>query len=246
MTNLFSSFDEPINVLVVGANGGLGRAFVHALSKSSSVNKLHAWARSDFVGMDSRVCLRVFDLHDEEAIIRACGSLDEVQLIIVATGVLHRADGLLPEKSYKAVQVADMLDVFKINVALPALIAKHTLPLLPRRDRAAFCCLSARVGSISDNHLGGWYSYRASKAALNQYIKTLSVEMKRTHPSAFCVGLHPGTVRTELSRPFSRAAKLGQVFSPEQSVANLMKVIDGVTPDQSGSLLAWDGSEIQF
>jgi NAD(P)-dependent dehydrogenase (short-subunit alcohol dehydrogenase family) len=165
-------------------------------------------------------------------------------LVLVATGVLHEASGLTPEKSWRALDGAQLARYMQVNAIGPALLAKHFLPHFPRRGRAVFAALSARVGSISDNRLGGWYGYRASKAALNMLVRTLALELGRRAPEAVCVGLHPGTVDTGLSRPFQSAVAEGRLFSPEQSAGYLLQVIDKLTPADSGKLFAWDGAEI--
>lgn len=170
-----------------------------------------------------------------------------VRLIIVGIGTLHQPEqpgssSIRPEKTWRDLSADKMAQVFATNTIAPALIAKHFLPLLPRTGRSVFAVLSARVGSISDNRLGGWYSYRASKAALNQIIKTTSIELARTRPDAICIGLHPGTVDTGLSKPFQANVAEGKLFTPEVSATYLLNVAATATPNQSGSLLAWDGS----
>ena len=139
---------------------------------------------------------------------------------------------------------AAMAAVFAVNTLGPALVAKHFLPLMPRKGRSVFAALSARVGSIGDNRLGGWYSYRASKAALNQILRTLAVEAARTHPELIVAGLHPGTVRTALSQPFRPEPGTPGLFSPEESAAHLVRVLDGLHPRDSGQVFAWDGQPI--
>lgn len=170
-----------------------------------------------------------------------------VRLIVVGIGALHQmgqtdSASLRPEKTWRELSADNMANIFATNTIAPALIAKHFLPLLPHSGRSVFAVLSARVGSISDNRLGGWYSYRASKAALNQIIKTTSIELARTRPEAVCIGLHPGTVDTGLSKPFQSNVAEGKLFTPQSSANYLLNVIGGATPKQSGALLAWDGS----
>jgi NAD(P)-dependent dehydrogenase (short-subunit alcohol dehydrogenase family) len=126
----------------------------------------------------------------------------------------------------------------------PALVAKHFLPLLPRQGRSVFAALSARVGSIGDNRLGGWHSYRASKAALNMLIKNASIELARTRPDAVIVGLHPGTVDTGLSKPFQRGVAHNKLFTPEYCAERLIAVTDGLTRDDTGHVFAWDGARV--
>lgn len=141
---------------------------------------------------------------------------------------------------------ATMTRLFAVNTIGPAIIAKHFVPLLPRQGRSVFCVLSARVGSIEDNRLGGWYSYRASKAALNQVIRTLAIELKRTRPEAIALSLHPGTVATDLSKPFRSDEGHAGLFAPDDAAANLLKVIEDATGEQSGAFLAWDGTKIPY
>lgn len=240
-----SSFAKPLDALVVGANGGIGRAFIEALTMDDSVRTVHAWSRHPLAVDHSKLIPRILDIADEAQLQSAVEKIERLTLVIVATGILHRADGLSPEKSYKALNSAHMMESLHINVILPALVAKYTLPRLPRNERTVFCALSARVGSISDNRLGGWYSYRAGKAALNQIIKCLSIEMRRTHPDAVCIGLHPGTVDTGLSEPFQKSlAPDHALFTTAQSAGHLLQVIDQASPEESGSLFAWDGKII--
>jgi len=156
--------------------------------------------------------------------------------------VLH--DGFEPERSFKALEAAHLRRDFEVNALGPALLARHLIPLLPRDRRALFVALSARVGSIGDNRLGGWHSYRASKAALNMILKTLAVELARTHPQAVVAGLHPGTVDTDLSKPFQRGVTPETLFTPEQSATHLLAVLDGLQPADSGGVFAWDGARV--
>jgi NAD(P)-dependent dehydrogenase (short-subunit alcohol dehydrogenase family) len=137
-----------------------------------------------------------------------------------------------------------LAEVFAVNTIGPALIAKHTLPLLPRDRRAVFAAISARVGSISDNRLGGWYGYRAAKAALNQVLKTAAIELAAKAPQAVCIGLHPGTVATDLSKPFRGNVSAEKLFTPEQSAGHLLDVIARVTPADSGGVFDWKGDRV--
>ena len=241
----FSSFDEPIDALVVGANGGLGRAFVEALVRDELVRSVNAWSRGEVAFRHDKLSSGVIDIDDESQVASSASAIGRLSLVIVATGILHNHDGMFPEKSWKDIDPGQLAESFRINAILPALVAKHTLPCLPRRGKAAFCVLSARVGSISDNRLGGWYSYRAGKAALNQIVRCLSIELSRKRPDSVCIGLHPGTVDTGLSEPFHKSLRpASRLFSPDESVLHLLQVVDTATPELSGSLLAWDGSVI--
>jgi NAD(P)-dependent dehydrogenase (short-subunit alcohol dehydrogenase family) len=163
----------------------------------------------------------------------------------VATGVLHDA-ALQPEKTWRDISPDAFAHAFAVNATGPALIAKHFLPLLARDRRAVFAALSARVGSIEDNRLGGWTAYRASKAALHQIIRTCAIELARKNKAALCVALHPGTVDTALSAPFQRGVAPEKLFAPDYSAERLIEVIDGLSPADSGQAYAWDGARIPF
>ena len=165
-------------------------------------------------------------------------------LCINAIGILSDGDRVRPERSYRTQTRAAFEQVFAVNTIIPALIAKHIIPLMPRDERAVFASLSARVGSISDNRLGGWHAYRASKAALNMLIKNYSVEQARRSKHFIAVGLHPGTVDTELSEPFQKNVPPEKLFTPAQSATYLLSVIDGLTPQDSGKVFDWAGKEV--
>lgn len=232
------------NAVIVGASGGFGRALLNAVAERG-VAQIHALSRSKIDDIPDHTLTGEIDILDEASIAAAANHVAKSgapDLVIVTTGLLHR-DGLQPEKSFRHLSSAALAEYFAVNTIGPALIAKHFLPLLPRDRRAVFACLSARVGSISDNRLGGWYGYRASKAALNMLVKTLAIELSRTRPEAICVALHPGTVDTPLSAPFQRNA--ADLVSPRQAADNLLDVIENLTPQQSGGIFAWDGSPIQ-
>ncbi|MGL4542907.1 MAG: SDR family NAD(P)-dependent oxidoreductase, partial [Polymorphobacter sp.] len=166
-----------------------------------------------------------------------------LDLVIVATGVLHDATRG-PERSLGALDAGWLAHSFAVNASGPALVAQALLPRLRRDRKTAFAALSARVGSIADNRLGGWYSYRASKAALNQLVRTAALEHARRHPLGLCVTLHPGTVDTRLSKPFQRGVP--ELFTAATSARHLLGVLDRLTPADSGGLFAWDGAAIAF
>jgi len=243
---ILSNFDGSLTVAVVGASGGLGRAFVQHLSTQSNVAKVHAFSRSKQVFDAPNVQSHYIDITSEESIKNALKNLEVGTLfdvVIVATGFLH-SDNTSPEKTIRDVSLENFHDVFSVNTFGPALIAKHFLPLLPRNRRSVFACLSARVGSISDNQLGGWYAYRASKTALNMILKNAAIETARRYKDACVVGLHPGTVDTALSEPFQRNVQEGKLFTPQYSVEKLLQVINDVQSEQSGLVFAWDGQEV--
>ncbi|MEN3953365.1 SDR family NAD(P)-dependent oxidoreductase [Iodidimonas sp. SYSU 1G8] len=233
-----------LRTVVIGASGGIGGALAAALEADPAVAAIHACSRAGSGEAGGKRGVHAVDVTDEDSIAAAAariGAEGPLHLVVVATGMLHQ-DGQGPEKTYRQLDAAQMMRAFQVNTIGPALVAKHFVPLLDRSDPAIFAALSARVGSISDNRLGGWYSYRASKSALNMLIRTLSIELARTHKQAVCVGLHPGTVDTGLSRPFQRAAK--QLLTPEESAAYLVDVLGALTPAASGSVLAWDGKMV--
>jgi len=221
--------------VVIGATGGIGSALLRRLQGAGEFGTV--------IGL-SRASTPPLDLGDE-ASIAACADFvsrqGKLRLVLVATGLLHRA-GIQPEKSIRELNAAAMADMFAVNTLGPALVLKHFLPLLARDGRAVLAALSARVGSIGDNQLGGWYSYRASKAALNQMLHTAAVELRRSHRYAICVALHPGTVNTPLSAPFSKAGLEAQ--DPDLAAERLLNVIAGLTPEDSGRFFDHRGEPV--
>ncbi|WP_339871640.1 SDR family NAD(P)-dependent oxidoreductase [uncultured Brevundimonas sp.] len=221
--------------VVMGASGGVGAAVVARVRATGAFAVVHALSRSE-TGLD---------LEDEATIAAAAAAVASgpvPTLVFVGTGVLH--NGHVPERSFREMDPAHLMRDFRVNAIGPALVAKHMLPLLPRDRRAVFVALSARVGSISDNRLGGWHSYRASKAALNMILRNLAIELARTHPLAVVAGLHPGTVDSGLSRSFQRGVQPDALFTPAYSAARLLAVVDSLTPADSGGCFAWDGQPI--
>jgi NAD(P)-dependent dehydrogenase (short-subunit alcohol dehydrogenase family) len=231
---------------VFGASGGVGAALVSRLAADPACAAVYAGARQTVEPVAPTVAPFRFDLLDEASL---AASADLVcaagppELVIVATGLLH--DGAMrPEKSLRALEAENLLQSFRINAIGPVLIAKHVLFRFPRDRRAIFAALSARVGSIGDNRSGGWVSYRASKAALNQMIRTASIELAARCPLAVCVGLHPGTVETRMSQPFRAGVPPAQLFPADTSAGHLLTVLDRLTPQSSGRTFAWDGREV--
>lgn len=224
-----------MNNVVIGASGGIGAAVAEALEQ-----------RGETVHRLSRRHQR-FDLTDEASIAAAAAALPfpAIDRLIVATGLLHE-EGLGPERSLRQLDAARLARSFAVNAIGPALILKHFAPLLRRDGPAWAALLSARVGSIADNRLGGWYGYRASKAALNQFVRTAAVELARTRPQTILVALHPGTVDTAMSRPFQANVAPDKLFSPQRSAAHLLGVLDRLSPEQSGGFLDWKGDPIPF
>lgn len=245
-----ASFGETLNVAVIGASGGIGGAFVDAMADCANVDRVFALSRSSAGPDRGKIIRQPLDLEDEGSIAEAAAVINQtvgtLHLTIVAAGVLHLGPDVQPEKTWRSLDGSAMEAVFRINTIGPALVAKHFLPLLTRDRKAVFAALSARIGSISDNQLGGWHAYRASKAALNMMLKTLSIELARRSPEALCVGLHPGTVDTALSKPFQSGVPAEKLFSAPDSAGHLLQVLDRLGPADTGQVFAWDGTRIPF
>ena len=235
-------------VAIIGSSGAIGNAVSDNLINDESISVIYKFSRSISVKENKRVKNIFLDIEDEESI---KASLDHVpsdtkfDLVFVATGILHNDKEIFPEKSIKDIDIDKLKKVILVNTIGPTLIGKYFIPYLRKDEKSVFAFLSARVGSISDNKLGGWYSYRASKTALNQIIKNFSIEIKRTNKNAIFVGLQPGTVKSFLSKPFERNVKEDNLFTPEYSAEKLLQVINDLSPDDSGKFFAWNGEEIQ-
>jgi NAD(P)-dependent dehydrogenase (short-subunit alcohol dehydrogenase family) len=235
----------PRTAAVFGASGGIGRAMCDALV-AGGTDIVHAGSRRGEGPAGPNLCPFAFDLLDETSIALAAETMrgDPPEWVIIATGVLTLPSGTGPERSYKRLDPAAMSEVFALNTIGPALVAKHMLGIMPRGRAFTLAALSARVGSISDNRLGGWHSYRASKAALNMLIKNFAMEMVRTHSDSVIIGLHPGTVDSVLSQPFQAGLREGQLTSPADAAANLLAVMASRTPEHSGRMFDFRGDEI--
>ena len=238
---MIPSLGEGFSAVVAGASGGIGQGLCRNLSMNPLCTRLYACARNP--GPDgSRL-----DLDDEascEAAASRVGADGQPALIIGAVGMLHDQDrGRMPEKSFRHLSHQGLMDYYTANCIAPAMLAKHFLPLIPRRGKAVFALLSARVGSITDNGKGGWHGYRAAKAGLNMMIRNFSLEMRLRNPDAVVIGLHPGTVATGLSEPF-RGMVSHDIFTPDEAAGHLLAVIDAAGPDQSGHQLDWKGEII--
>lgn len=222
------------NAIVIGASGGIGSALADMLEAQGTVTRL------------SRYSDPPLDLEYDASIAAAAAALAgeaPFDLVLIATGLLHGA-GIAPEKTINQVDGRALDRLFRVNATGPALVMRHFLPLLRRDRRAVLAALSARVGSIGDNLIGGWVGYRSAKAALNQIIRTLSIELARTRPQTILVGLHPGTVDTALSAPFQRNVAAEKLFTPARSASHLLDVIDRLTPKDSGHCFDWAGERI--
>ena len=225
-----TSFAPGLHAVIIGASGGIGAALADLLEADPGVAAVTRLSRA--TGLD---------LTDPASITAAASLAAPPDLVIVATGLLH-AEGLAPERALNQLSADAFAQAFAVNAVGPALVAQAFLPLLPNSRKTVFAALSARVGSIGDNRLGGWHAYRASKAALNQLLRTIAIEQARKNPATIILGLHPGTVDTGLSKPFQRNVK--NLFTASESAAHLLTVIDAATPAQSGRVFDWQGAEI--
>lgn len=212
----------------------MGGALAEALTVSGRFTAVHALRRGDL------------DLEDEGSIAAAAGRLEQPpRLVIVATGLLH-GQGVTPEKALRAVDPVALLKSYAVNAVGPVLVAKHFTPLFPRAGKAVFAALSARVGSLGDNRLGGWHGYRASKAALNMLLRNVAIELARARPEAVCLALHPGTVDTGLSAPFQGAVPGERLFTPAFSAGRLLEVIDRRGAEDSGGVFDWSDKSVPW
>ncbi len=260
MMYLFSRSSKTLDFL--GNSTTDGNLRVNAVLESSGTLQYTPVLRSDFPAnsssiassrrrlfidnSDHRVKYGHIDIEDEDSIKEAAGLIPDnckLDLLIVATGVLSLG-GIRPEKSLNELSSEQFISIYKVNTVGPALVAKYFISKLKKDNRSIFAALSARVGSISDNLLGGWYSYRCSKAALNMIIKNISIEFKNNNPNLIAVGLHPGTVDSNLSKPFVGHSKNHTIFTPEYSVQRMIEVLSKLTKKDSGKVFAWDGQEI--
>lgn len=227
--------------VVIGASGGIGAAFEAALIEEGAYDVVHGFARS-------RTGAQHLDLTDEASIAAAAAYVAKgpaPTLVIVATGLLHDGEHG-PEKALRELDPVWLARVHAINAIGPALVAKHFLPITPKTGRNVFAALSARVGSISDNKMGGWHGYRASKAALNMLVRTIAIEEKRRNDRAIVVALHPGTVDTALSKPFQGNVQPGRLFDTERAALQLLDVIEDLKAPDSGKLFDFEGKEVPF
>jgi NAD(P)-dependent dehydrogenase (short-subunit alcohol dehydrogenase family) len=236
-TAALNSFPSGGLAVVLGARGGIGAALVEALEATQAFGQVLGYTRQSIPALD---------LKEESSVAAVAAQVRQrgtPRLIIDATGVLH-GPGMQPEKALQAIDPQAMAEAFAINAIGPALLMKHLLPLLPAEGKAVFATLSARVGSIGDNRLGGWYSYRASKAALNQLVRTAAIELQRRRPQALCIALHPGTVDTALSAPFARGGL--EIQSPAMAALGLLETLDRASAGDNGSFLGQRGERLPW
>jgi NAD(P)-dependent dehydrogenase (short-subunit alcohol dehydrogenase family) len=231
MVGCLGSLPHNYRAVVIGSDGGIGGALCELVRKDCRLGEIVKLSRRNGL-----------NIADEESVASCATQLGDrpIHLLICATGILT-AEGKAPEKSLRQLDANVMMAQFLTNAVGPALVAKHFLPRLDRRERSIAAFLSARVGSIGDNRLGGWISYRSAKAALNQIVRTASIEVARTHPQALVVSIHPGTVRTRLSEPYAMGHP---TVSPAEAAASILLTVDSMSPERTGSFVAYDGSTI--
>jgi NAD(P)-dependent dehydrogenase (short-subunit alcohol dehydrogenase family) len=255
---------ESINGLIVGGNRGIGLGLVQSLLRpdfaepfQATIAHLYVTYRSEVsaelaaiaAGHPDRLTLIQMDITDEAHIAQGIAQIqhqvDRLHLILYCVGFLHES-GIQPEKSLQQIQAEHLIRYFQVNSIGAVLLAKHMLPLVKHGDRSVFASISAKVGSIGDNQLGGWYGYRASKAALNMLMRTTAIEYSRKSPKTIVVMLHPGTTDTQLSKPFQRNVLPEKLFSVEKTVAQLLRVIATLHSADSGQFFSWDGSRLPW
>jgi NAD(P)-dependent dehydrogenase (short-subunit alcohol dehydrogenase family) len=256
---MLNSFPDDSRALVTGASRGIGLEFVRQLLADARFTRVLAGCRdpgravdlATLAATEPRLQLLRLDVADDQCAASAARAAreisDRLHLVVNCAGMLHDASaGVVPEKRLADVRPEALAASFAVNAFGPLLVAKYFEPLIARRERAVFASLSARVGSIGDNRLGGWYAYRGAKAAQNMFTKTLAIEWARSRRNVVCIALHPGTTDTGLSRPFQSGVPPQQLFAPERTVRQLLAVIDRLTPADTGRFFAWDGSGIPW
>jgi len=231
-----------MKIAVIGGSGGIGSAFVRQLAGRHSVERIYTtYYQNPTSWPDDKVVCHPLDLTREDSIVSWTSQFNEIDWLINAVGLLHdHQHG--PEKSIKRLDAEFYLRNMQINSLSHLLLAKHTQDKFRHNRPGIFASVSARVGSIEENYLGGWYSYRASKAALNMGIKTLSIEWRRSLPNMAVAALPPGTTDTELSRPFQRNVPPDQLFTPDYSASKMLQILDSLTAADSGKFWSFDGT----
>lgn len=249
---------QKINALILGASQGIGLGFVKSLLKDDRVERVFCTYRKAETARElfslhemhgTRVsCLQMDIIHESQiaaAIRKISDAVTELHLVLYCVGVLHE-DNFRPEKSLRDLTSEHLIYSFQVNSIGAALVAKHIVPLFKRDSKSIFASISAKVGSIGDNYLGGWYGYRASKAALNMFMKTTAIEYRRRCPSTIVVALHPGTTDTRLSEPFQKNVPPEQLFSVERTVGLLTDVMTKLKKEDSGSFYSWNGNQLPW
>ena len=249
----FLRIPEQRTALIVGAKGGLGQAFCERWSElDPSLNIVATSRNTEWCAegsTDPKIIRLEMDIGSERSVEAAATYIREKELklsvVINCSGLLH-TPSFSPERALKELSMEKMKKVFEVNTFGVALMLKYFVPLFPRNERSIFASCSARVGSIGDNRLGGWYSYRASKAAQNMMIRTAAIEVRRLRRECICIALHPGTVISELSAPFTKRKDPSKLFSPDFSATKLTEVLERISADDSGEFFAYDGTRIEW
>lgn len=246
------------NALIIGATQGIGLGFVKKCLENPSISTLFATYRHPDTATelltlshqhgDRLICLPM-DITDEAQIQEAIGQIqqhtDSLHFVINCVGLLHDST-LQPEKGLRQINSENLMRYFQVNSIGPVLLAKHLLPLFQHNQRSIFATISAKVGSIGDNKLGGWYGYRASKAALNMLMRTVAIEYPRKGAKAIVITLHPGTTDTQLSKPFQRNVPPEKLFSIEKTVSQLWTVLENLEQTDTGEFFSWDGTRLPW
>ena len=234
------------NIAIIGSSGAIGNAFVEHYIKDSSVENIFTFSRNATDHVSEKVTSFEIDVESQDSIEKAAGQVKDhiIDRIVIASGILH-TESFGPEKSIKDLNYETFAKVYSINTIGPALIGRYFIPLMNKNEKSVIAFLSARVGSISDNSLGGWHSYRSSKTALNQIVKNFSIELKRINKNAIALALQPGTVESRFSEPFKKNVSKNKLFTPDYSVGLLSQVIENSSLNESGSLLSYDGEIIK-
>lgn len=234
-----------MQAIVVGASGGIGNAFLHYLNENSDFDIISTYSRHQPENRIPSVNYQQLDITDESAVESFSKAIDDLGLFINAAGFLHTGQ-FSPEKSTRHINKDYFIESMTVNALPTLLFSRYLASKFRHKQPAVFATVSARVGSIEENYLGGWYSYRASKAALNQVLKTLSIEWRRNLPNVCVAALHPGTTDTALSQPFQKNVPEGQLFTADQSVSYMMTVIESLKPELSGRFWSFDGTELPW
>lgn len=237
---------KPSQIIVVGGSGAIGWALVQELLHCFPTSNVHAtYYLSEIPEHCPRLRWHQLDICNPEAIESLSTSFDRVDWLFNCAGYLHGTQGG-PEKSIKSIDTDFLIENIKINTIPTLLLAKYFATAMRKSPAPILATVSARVGSIEDNRLGGWYSYRISKAALNMALKTLSIEWKHSHPKGCVAALHPGTNDTPLSKPFQSNVAPQNLFNPNYTASHFIKLISRLSPEQSGKFWAWDGEVIPW
>ena len=230
---------------IIGSSGSIGHAALQIISEHPSLKKCYALSRGTHKFNHEKVEHIPIDYETEESIAQAASKIDKpLDLVLIATGILHQ-DTIQPEKSIQQININNLEYIFKVNTFGPTLSMKHFIPKMNHERQNIIAVLSAKVGSIQDNHLGGWYTYRASKSALNMIIKTASIESKHRYKKTYIVGIHPGTVKSKLSQPFTKHIH-HEIFEPEKAMNQILDIIKNIKEKHHGRMIAYDGTVIPY